>query len=96
MGFSSFEQQNKQILQIYVAMIRLNQSHHQIRIDTTIKIIEKDGTEVTAPIVVIVYLDKVKEKHQYNVYKIANSLFNRAFTLNRQPPPIKKAWWKVW
>ena len=78
-------------------MIRLNQSHHQIRIDTTIKIIEKDGTEVKAPVVVIVYLDTVKEKHQYNIYKLASSLFNRSFILNRnQPTPVKKAWWKVW
>jgi len=77
-------------------MIRLNQSHHQIRIDTTIKIIEKDGTEVTAPVLVIVYLDPVKEKHQYNIYKLASSLFNRSFVLNRTQPPIKKAWWKVW
>jgi len=43
-------------------MIRLNHSHHQIRIDTTIKIIEKDGTEVTAPVIVIVDLKKVEEK----------------------------------
>ena len=79
-------------------MIRLNQSHHQIRIDTTIKIIEKDGTEVKAPVLVIVYLDNVKEKHQYNIYKLASSLFNRSFTINRQQsqPPVKKAWWKVW
>ena len=78
-------------------MIRLNQSHHQIRIDTTIKIIEKDGTEVTAPVLVIVYLDTVKEKHQYNIYKLASSLFNRSFVLDRKKPiPIKKAWWRVW
>ena len=78
-------------------MIRLNQSHHQIRIDTTIKIIEKDGTEVTAPVLVIVYLDNIKEKHQYNIYKLASSLFNRSFTLNRTTSaPVKKEWWKVW
>ena len=78
-------------------MIRLNQSHHQIRIDTTIKIIEKDGTEVTAPVLVIVYLDNIKEKHQYNIYKLASSLFNRSFILNRTTSiPVKKAWWKVW
>ena len=75
-------------------MIRLNQSHHQIRIDTTIKIIEKDGTEVTAPVVVIVYLDKVKEKYQYNIYRIVNSLFNKQFVSDRRPVP--KPWWKVW
>ena len=43
-------------------MIRLNQSHHQIRIDTTIKIIEKDGTEVTAPVMVLIDVKKVEEK----------------------------------
>jgi hypothetical protein len=77
-------------------MIRLNHSHHQIRIDTTIKIIEKDGTEVTAPVIVIVDLKKIEEKQQYNIFKLANGLFNKPFTLNRIPTPIKKAWWRVW
>ena len=82
-------------------MLRFNQSTNQIRIDTTIKIIEKDGTEVVAPVVVIVYLNKVEEKYQHNIYKLSNSLFNKIFLLDRikvaktkQTPP--KPWWKMW
>lgn len=83
-------------------MIRLNQSHHQIRIDTTIKIIEKDGTEVTAPVMVIIDLKKIQEKHQHNIYKLSNSIFNKMFLLNRikiaqaKETPIKKSWYKFW
>jgi len=78
-------------------MIRLNQSHHQIRIDTTIKIIEKDGTEVTAPVVVLIGLNKIEEKDQYNFYKIANKLFNKDFTLDRRSKPQPtKPWYKFW
>jgi hypothetical protein len=83
-------------------MIRLNQSTHQIRIDTTIKIIEKDGTEITAPVVVLVGLKQIKDEKQYAFYKIANSVFNKEFRLDRiklaqaKETPVKKAWWKVW
>jgi hypothetical protein len=83
-------------------MIRLNQATHQIRIDTTIKIIDKDGTEISAPVVVLVGLKKIKEEKQYIFYKIANSVFNKEFRLDRvklaksKETPIKKSWWKVW
>jgi hypothetical protein len=78
-------------------MIRLNQSHHQIRIDTTIKILEKDGTEVTAPVIILIGLNKVKEKDQYNILKIASSLFNKEFKLDRRPKDTpEKPWYKFW
>ena len=63
-------------------MIRLNQSTHQIRIDTTIKIIEKDGTEITAPVVVLVGLKQIKDEKQYAFYKIANSVLGVSGSLN--------------
>jgi hypothetical protein len=77
-------------------MIRLNESTKQIRVDTTIKIIEKDGTEVTVPVVVLVGISKLNEQQHYNIYKIANILFNKEFILNRQPLTPKKSWWKLW
>jgi mannitol/fructose-specific phosphotransferase system IIA component (Ntr-type) len=77
-------------------MIRLNESTKQIRVDTTIKIIEKDGTEVTVPVVVLVGINKLNEQQHYNIYKIANILFNKEFILNRQSLTPKKLWWKLW
>jgi hypothetical protein len=77
-------------------MIR-HQSHpEQLRIDTTIKIIEADGKETTAPVIVLVGLSKVNEKQQYNIYKIASRLFNKEFILDRRNLVIKKPWWKLW
>ena len=39
-------------------MIRHSSHPNQLRVDTTIKIIESDGTEVTAPVIVIIGLKK--------------------------------------
>jgi hypothetical protein len=75
-------------------MLRFNQSTNQIRIDTNIKYIDKDGTEVTAPVMILVGVNKVSKKHQYNIYRIVNSLFNKQFISDRRPVP--KPWWKVW
>lgn len=77
-------------------MIRLNESTKQIRVDTSIKIIEQDGTESTALVTVLIGVNRVKEDKWYNVYKIANSLFNKDFTLDRRLTPPKKSWWKIW
>ena len=68
----------------------------QLRIDTTIKIIAKDGTETIAPVVVIVGLTKVDNYQQSNIYRIANSLFNKEFVLDRRGLTPKKSWWKLW
>ena len=77
-------------------MIRHISNPDQLRVDTTIKIIEKDGTETTAPVVILVGLSKVEDKQQFNVYKIANRLFNREFTLDRRGLIPKKPWYKFW
>lgn len=77
-------------------MIRLNESTKQIRVDTSIKIIEQDGTEVTAPVTILIGINKVDVKQQFNIYKIANVLFNKDFVLDRQPTAPKKSWWKMW
>jgi hypothetical protein len=69
---------------------------NQLRVDTTIKIIEADGTEITAPVTVIIGLAKVDEKQQYNIYKISSRLFNKEFTLDRRGLVPKKKWWKLW
>ena len=76
-------------------MIRLNESTKQIRVDTSIKVIEQDGTEVTALVTVLIGVNRVKEDKWYDIYKIANTLFNKDFILDRREQP-KKVWWKIW
>jgi dephospho-CoA kinase len=76
-----------------------HQNHpNQLRIDTIIRILEADGTETVAPVVVLVGLSKVDDKQQYNIYKLSNKLFNREFTLDRRikVSSSKKPWWKLW
>jgi hypothetical protein len=77
-------------------MIRHQYHPNQLRVDTTIKIIEADGTEIMAPVTVIVGLAKVDEKQQYNIYKIASRLFNKEFTLDRRSIVPKKQWYQFW
>ena len=77
-------------------MIRHQFHPTQLRVDTTIKIIEADGTETTAPVTVIVGLSKADTKQQTNLYKIANRLFNKEFVLDRRNTITKKSWWKLW
>ena len=77
-------------------MIRQTFHPNQLRVDTTIKIIESDGTETTAPVVVLVSLAKVEDKQQLNILRIANKLFNKEFTLDRRAALPKKPWWKLW
>ncbi len=78
-------------------MIRHQYHPTQLRVDTTIKIIEADGTETIAPVTVIVGLAKADTKQQTNIYKIANRLFNKEFILDRRNlVSKKKPWWKLW
>lgn len=77
-------------------MIKINHHHHQIRVDSTMKIIEKDGTEITAPVVILIGLSKVESKHHYNIYRMASAIFNKNFILDRHKPQSKKPWWKMW
>ena len=80
-----------------MSMIHFNHERTQVRVDTTIKIIEQDGTEVIAPVVVLIGTNKVEEKHKFNIYKISNGLFNKEFILNRKlKESTKKPWWKLW
>ncbi len=80
-----------------MSMIHFHHERTQVRVDTTIKIIEKDGTEIIAPVVVLISTSKIEEKDKYNIYRIANSLFNKDFTLDRRPKESpKKSWWKIW
>ena len=79
-------------------MIRHTFHPNQLRIDTTIKIIESDGTETIAPVVVLVGLAKVEQKQESNIMKIANKLFNRDFILDRRIKTTspKRKWWRLW
>jgi len=79
-------------------MIRHILHPNQLRIDTTIKIIESDGTETIAPVVVLVGLAKVEQKQESNIMKIANKLFNRDFILDRRIKTTapKRKWWRLW
>jgi hypothetical protein len=79
-------------------MLRHQFHPNQLRVDTKIKIIEEDGTETTAPVIILIGLSKVDDKQQYNIYKIVNKLFNRDFTLDKRikASAPKKPWWKLW
>jgi len=77
-------------------MIRHQFHPTQLRVDTTIKIIEVDGTETIAPVTVIVGLAKADTKQQTNIYKIANRIFNKEFILDRRNLVPKKPWYKFW
>ena len=79
-------------------MIRHTLHPPQLRVDTTIKIINSDGTETIAPVVVLVNLTNVEPKHESNILKIANKVFNRDFIIDKriQVTVPKKPWWKLW
>jgi hypothetical protein len=79
-------------------MLRHTLHPNQLRVDTTIKIIESDGTETIAPVVVLVSLSRVESKHESNILKITNKVFNRDFTIDKriQVTAPKKPWWKLW
>jgi len=79
-------------------MLRHTLHPNQLRVDTTIKIIESDGTETVAPVVVLVNLSKVESNHEMNILKITNRVFNRDFTIDKRIKATspKKPWWKLW
>jgi hypothetical protein len=79
-------------------MIRLLHHPDQLRVDTQIKIIEKDGTETTVPVAILVGISKVKDKQQYNIYRIVDHMFNRDFLIDKRikASAPKKSWWKFW
>ena len=77
-------------------MIRHTFHPPQLRVDTTIKIINSDGTETIAPVVVLVNLIGIESKHESNIFKIVNRVFNRDFTVDKRIKTTspKKSWWK--
>ena len=79
-------------------MIRHTLHPNQLRVDTTIKIIDSDGTETIAPVVVLVNLLHVESRHESNILKITNRVFNRDFIIDKriQATAPKKPWWKLW
>jgi hypothetical protein len=79
-------------------MIRLLHHPDQLRVDTQIKIIEKDGTETTVPVAILVGISKVKDKQQYNIYRVVDHMFNRDFLIDKRikASAPKKSWWKFW
>ena len=79
-------------------MIRHSLHPHQLRVDTTIKIIGSDGIETVAPVVVLIDMSKIDEKQETNVLKIANRVFNRDFTIDKRIKTTspKKPWYKFW
>ena len=79
-------------------MIRHQSNPEQLRVDTTIKIIDRDGKETVAPVTILVGLSKLDSHQQYNIYQITSRIFNKEFTLDRRTLTLtpKKPWWKFW
>ena len=44
---------------------------------------------------VLVGVNKLIKKHQYTVFRMVSSLFNKELTLDHRPQP-KKPWYKLW
>ena len=62
-----------------------------------LKIIEKDGSELIIPVMIIVKADKLNEIQQSYLHRVVYNLFNKRFIVNKQPKlPIEKPWWKFW
>jgi hypothetical protein len=77
-------------------MIRHQLHPDQLRIDTTIKIIDRDGKETVAPVTILVGLSKLDNHQQSNIYQITSRIFNKEFTLDRRNKPLKKQWYQFW
>ena len=79
-------------------MINFVPNPDRLRVDTEIKLIEKDGTEVIIPVIILVKLDKATERQQSQIYTIVYNLFNKRFTVNKKPkePIVEKPWYKFW
>jgi hypothetical protein len=79
-------------------MINFLTTPDRFRVDTLIKIIEKDGTELMIPVVIVVKADKLNEVQQNYLHRVVYNLFNKKFIIDKKPkqPIIKKAWYKFW
>jgi hypothetical protein len=79
-------------------MINFLTNPDRFRVDTLIKIIEKDGTELMIPVVIIVKADKLNEVQQSYLHRVVYNLFNKKFIVNTKPkqPIVEKPWYKFW
>lgn len=70
----------------------------RFHVDTEIKIIEKDGSELIIPVMIIVKADKLNEIQQSYLHRVVYNLFNKRFIVNKQskPPTVEKPWYKFW
>lgn len=79
-------------------MINFVPNPDRFRVDTEIKIIEKDGSELIIPVMIIVKADKLNEIQQSYLHRVVYNLFNKRFIVNKQssPPTVEKPWYKFW
>ncbi len=78
-------------------MINFVPNPDRFRVDTEIKIIEKDDSELIIPVMIIVKADKLNEIQQSYLHRVVYNLFNKRFIVNKQPKlPIEKPRWKFW
>ena len=79
-------------------MINFVPNPDRFRVDTEIKIIEKDGSELIIPVMIIVKADKLNEIQQSYLHRVVYNLFNKRFIVNNQskPPTVEKPWYKFW
>lgn len=69
-----------------------------IRIDTTIKVINDDGSTISAPVVVHIDVTSLGAKQQTLLYTISSAIYNKDHVINRGKKLSKssKPWWKIW
>jgi len=78
-------------------MINYIYNPYRIRVDTSIKVIEKDGSEYTVPVVVIIKMEKLQDKKQVRLHNVVHSIFNKMFIVDKNIKPTNnKNWWKFW
>jgi hypothetical protein len=78
-------------------MINYIQNPYRIRVDTSIKVIEKDGSEYSVPVVIIVKMEKLNNKQQVGLHSIVHNIFNKRFVIDKkEKPKSNKDWWKFW
>lgn len=78
-------------------MINFVPNPDRFRVDTEIKIIEKDGSELIIPVMIIVKADKLNEIQQSYLHKVVYNLFNKKFIVNKTSKQhIEQPWWKFW
>ena len=77
-------------------MINYIQNPYRIRVDTSIKVMEKDGSEYSVPVVVIIKMEKLQDKQQAGLHHIVHNIFNKRFIVDKSIKSDNKSWWKFW